>query len=355
MAHEIRRTRESWVDIAKVLPCVLIVLAHVFQNLVNENILESTTTYSWFIRTVNYFVFPLLFIVSGYLYQLGTPVKTVDDWKKSAKKHIVALGVPFVLFAGVNCLVKTLFSGNIANCGDVFLQEMLIQPVSPYWALYILAIVFLLTPTLNNGTSALLIVGIAAATKGVSLFLGTVDFYALDTLFGYWLWFALGMVLAFYKAPKALRKQKIAVVFGMALLLLFVTGSVALMVRQVNTGVVGFIFGVCGCSAVVILTISAKFTEGTKKVLRWMSDYIMPVFLMHTIFAACIRNVLLNLGVTNAVVHVAAGLTVSFVCPVLVGVILKKLKWAEFILYPAKFMKFGQEEKSNRSKKVQER
>jgi len=46
---------------------------------------------------------------------------------------------------------------------------------------------------------------------------------------------------------------------------------------------------------------------------------------------------------------------VTFAGPILVGIILKKLKWAEFILYPGKFINFGPGEKLNHSQTVQER
>ncbi|MBE6959430.1 MAG: acyltransferase [Ruminococcaceae bacterium] len=351
MAREIRRSRETWVDAAKVLACVLVALGHFYQSMVNGYIVESSTTYIWFIRTIYYFHVPLFFLCCGYLYQNGNPVKTVDGWKQNVLKMLVTLGVPFVIFTCGNWAVNVFVSG---STGDL-LQELFVEPAAPYWYLYTLFFVFLLTPTISNTTSAMVIVGCAVGAKGVSLVMGSVGIYAADTLFSYWFWFVIGMLLSQYKVPKALRKQKISFLFGVALLVLFIAGSVALVVRKVNTGIVGFIFGICGCGAVVILTITAKFAEGTKKIIRWLSDYALPVLLMHPIFATGMRSVLLKLGVTNAILHVVVGLVVTFAGPILVGIILKKLKWAEFILYPGKFINFGPGEKLNHSQTVQER
>ena len=66
----------------------------------------------------------------------------------------------------------------------------------------------------------------------------------------------------------------------------------------------------------------------------------MPIFLMHTLFAAPIRSVLLKMGVTNAVVHVVLGLSISFAGPIIATLIMKKTKWLEFFLYPNKIINY---------------
>lgn len=353
MARDTRRSRETWVDAVKVLACVLIVLGHFFQSMVKGNILDSTATYIWFNRTIYYFHVPLLFLCCGYLYQQGKPVKTVDDWKRNVLKTLVTLGVPFLLFSSLNWLVKTTVTGSVNAQAVDLLKELFVQPAAPYWYLYTLLFVFLLTPTFTKPISAFVIVGLALGAKGVSLLFGGVGIYAADTLCSYWLWFAVGMLLSYVKAPKTLRKQKGAQLVGIALLVLFFVGSFAVIARNVSSGIVGFIFGICGCSAVVVVAITAKFTDTSRKVVRWMSDYTMPVYLMHTIFTAGMKSVLLKFGVTNAAIYIVSGLVISFAGPILVGFILKKLKWAEFILYPGKFIKFGSgNEEVSHSKKA---
>ena len=65
----------------------------------------------------------------------------------------------------------------------------------------------------------------------------------------------------------------------------------------------------------------------------------MPIFLMHTLFAASLRTVLFKLGIQNAVIHVILGIAISFIGPMIAAVIMKKSKWLEFFLYPGKFIK----------------
>lgn len=65
----------------------------------------------------------------------------------------------------------------------------------------------------------------------------------------------------------------------------------------------------------------------------------LPIFLMHTLFAAPTRAVLLKVGVTNAAAHVVLGLGISFVGPIVAAWVMKKTKYLEFFLYPNKVIK----------------
>lgn len=342
------KQRETWVDAIKVLACILVVLGQLFQSMVKANILDSTATYTWFYRTIQYFHMPLLFLCCGYLYQQGKPVKTTDDWLANITKKLVTIGVPFLVFAGGNWLLKFAFSEETQI--DSLLLDLVIQPVTPYWVLYTLILIFLVTPTMYNKISAIALAGVALGAKAVSVTMGNVGIYAVDTLLGNWLWFVLGMVLAFVKAPKVLRKQKGIRRLGLVLLVAFFVGSIAVVMRSVSHSILSFMFGVFGCSAILVLAVTMKYTDQSRGVILWLSDYSLPVLLMNGIFARILRNVLLNAGITNAILHIAAGIVVSFGCPILVGFVMKKLKWPEFILYPDQFVKFrSSREKTKKS------
>ena len=71
----------------------------------------------------------------------------------------------------------------------------------------------------------------------------------------------------------------------------------------------------------------------------FLAKYTMPIFMMHTLFAAPMRSVLLKLGIGSSVIHVVLGLGISFIGPIIAAWIMKKTKWLEFFLYPNKFVK----------------
>ena len=69
------------------------------------------------------------------------------------------------------------------------------------------------------------------------------------------------------------------------------------------------------------------------------AQWTMPVFLMHTIFAAGLRVVLLKMGVTSALVHIPLGLAIGFIGPVLAMIIMERLKPLDFLVYPNRYIK----------------
>ena len=121
---------------------------------------------------------------------------------------------------------------------------------------------------------------------------------------------------------------------GAVIGLLFLGLSVAVYIAGVKNLTVSFALGVMACVAVIFFV--AAYEEKTGKVL---AKYTMPIFLMHTLFAAPTRAVLLKVGVTNTAAHVVLGLGISFVGPIVAAWVMKKTKYLEFFLYPNKIIK----------------
>ena len=123
---------------------------------------------------------------------------------------------------------------------------------------------------------------------------------------------------------------------GIIIGILFLGLSVAVYMANIRNSAVSFALGLMACAAIILLAVD--FKEKSGRAMRFLAKYTMPIFLMHTLFAAPMRSVLLKIGVTNAAVHVALGLGISFAGPIMAAWIMKKTKWLEFFLYPNKFV-----------------
>lgn len=121
---------------------------------------------------------------------------------------------------------------------------------------------------------------------------------------------------------------------GTILGLLFVILSVVVYAAGISGSAISFIMGLLACVAVILMV--TDFEEKLGRGMDFLAKYTMPIFLMHTLFAASLRSVLLKVGVTNAVAHVVLGLGISFAGPIIATWIMKKTKWLEFFLYPNK-------------------
>ena len=137
----------------------------------------------------------------------------------------------------------------------------------------------------------------------------------------------LGISICAFNAE--LRGKKLQ---GIVIGLLFLGLSIAVYIADVQNLAVSFVLGLIACTAVILLAV--EFEEKSGKAMRSFSKYMMPIFLMHTLFAASMRSVLMKIGIESAVVHVILGLGISFAGPIAAAWIMKKTKWLEFFLYP---------------------
>ena len=177
------KTREKWVDDVKVIACILVVLGHFFQSMTKANILPENDLYEWFNTTIYYFHVPLFFICSGYLYQKYSKVNSVGSWRRNVAKKVLALGVPYMTFTTATWVLKKLFSGSINGRVGGFIDTLIFEPAAPYWYLYALFFIFLVTPTFNSVKAAA--VGLVVALAGVRYSITNPDAYVESNLVGF--------------------------------------------------------------------------------------------------------------------------------------------------------------------------
>lgn len=327
------KTREKWVDDIKVIACILVVLGHFFQSMTKANILPENDLYKWFNTTIYYFHVPLFFICSGYLYQKYSKVTSVGNWYRNIVKKVLALGVPYATFTTATWVLKKVFSSSVNDQIGDLRETLFLHPTAPYWYLYALFFIFLITPTFNSVKAAAVGLVVALAAKGLILTGGGGEgVYAVSTVLSNEIWFVLGMSICVFNVQ--LKGRRIQ---GTICGALFVILSVVVYRAKISGGVIPFAMGLLACVAVILMVAGAerRFCRG----MDILAKYTMPIFLMHTLFAAPMRSVLLKLGIGSSVIHVVLGLGISFLGPIIAAWIMKKTKWLEFFLYPNKFVK----------------
>lgn len=325
------KAREKWVDDVKVIACILVVLGHFFQSMTKANILPDSNLYKWFNTTIYYFHVPLFFICSGYLYQKYSRVNDLISWKKNVAKKALALGVPYVTFTTATWVLKTVFSGSVNDQVGGLGDTLLLHPTAPYWYLYALFFIFLVTPTFSTMKTTVIGLIVAVVAKMLVLTGGGTGIYAVSTVLANEIWFVLGMSVSTFNVE--LRKKKLQ---GTVIGLLFLGLSIAVYMTNVQSLAVSFALGLMSCATIILLAVAYEDKFGNA--MRFLAEYTMPIFLMHTLFAAPLRSILMKIGVTNAVIHVVLGLGISFAGPIVAAWIMKKTKWLEFFLYPNKFI-----------------
>lgn len=326
----------KWVDCVKVEACILVVIGHFYQSMVVSGILPDNTIYNWFINTIYCFHVQLFFICSGFLYQKYSKVNNMSTWIKNIKKKLLSLGIPYLIFTTATWMLKHVFSGAVNNGLQTGLAETIfLKPTAPYWYLYALFFIFLITPTFSNTKIAVCYLIGAIIGKFFFLSGGRYGIYALSVVLQDEVWFVSGMVLCIFSVNVSNKAKK-----GVAVGIVFLAMSGLLLRGEVPNLTSSFLLGVLACASVILMTKAYQDNLAENCVFKFMSKYTMPVFLMHTICAAPTRSILFKIGITSAWIHIPIGLAVSFGGPILVAIVLKKMKYAEFILYPGKFVRF---------------
>lgn len=324
--------REVWVDYIKVFACALVVLGHFFQSMVKAAILPVNDLYTWFNTTIYYFHVPLFFICSGYLYQKYSVVNSWLSWKQNVIKKAVILGVPYFVFSVATWLLKTVFGGAVNNKTNGLLDTLMLHPTAPYWYLFVLFFIFVLIPTVKGKKGVFTLSCIAFGLRLMKAIWGDASIYQIyliSKISENLIWFVLGMFIAVFGIKKLKRPF-----FGAVLGFIFIILSVVLYKNE-NVWI-SFALGLLACVAVLMITIGVK----EKSFLNLTATFTMPIFLMHTLFAAPLRTILLKTGMSNVKVQVLTGILISFIGPIVAMKVLLMIKM-DWIVYPERLVKRG--------------
>ena len=334
--------RQVWVDNVKVIACILVVLCHFVQSMVKSNIIGDYYIIDSINKAIYYFHMPLFFICSGYLYQKFSKVYTFKSWGRNVLKKFLALGIPYFTFATFSWAIKVVFSSQVNNQAGGFVDNIFLNPVSPYWFLYALFFIFVFTPSFKSIKVARVSIVLAVLLRIALILLrghlALVPYFVIKIM-EYELWFVIGMYIALANIDiKAMSNKKyfnIAVVCG----ILFVIFSTLVAIFNIDYEILGVLLGALACFAVVFVIGYIYRNNEQNAFFEFMTKYTMPLFLMHTIFAATLRSLLFKIGIQSSFLHILLGLIITFAGPIIAGIIMKKTKILDFFLYPTRFIK----------------
>lgn len=244
------RIREYWVDEVKIIACILVVLGHFFQSMIDANILQSTALYKWFNTTIYYFHVPLFFICSGYLYQKHSKVDSFQSWAKNVKKKALSLGIPYLTFTVLTWRMKTMFYREV-NTKIGGLGETLISPTTlPYWFLYSLFFLFFFTPTVRNANAALFGLCVALIVK-IIISVVSCHVFIILTIFSNEIWFVIGMCISSFNIYL---KGKIS--SGIMCGIGFLGLSIYSFWSNANGSAFSLLMGILACAAIILIVAS---------------------------------------------------------------------------------------------------
>ena len=142
---------------------ILVVLCHFSQSMAESALISKSSALVFVNEFCYLFHIQLFFICSGWLFQKYTSYTSLGDYAKNISKKLVALGVPYLFFVLLSHLFKTLFSSYVNNQSGNLLKELFVSPMPPYWFLYVLFLIFLITPAVKTKTQSCVLLGVSVA------------------------------------------------------------------------------------------------------------------------------------------------------------------------------------------------
>lgn len=320
--------REYWVDQVKILACIIVAVAHLYESMVKSGVLADSFFLRCFDMIAHYSAVQLFFICSGYLYQKNSVVNSISSWKDNIVRKLIAIGIPYFVFSIVTWLMKSISPENVNHQNGELFDSLFVHPIGQYWYLYILFFIFLITPTLQNKRMAISAVAIAFVLKLIAILSGDlIKNYLIGNLINNEFWFVLGMLLCLQK-PSILSNKKLG--FTLLILLVFVSIAVTEKSRHPLLAL--------ALELLICISILMIFRENKPKLMDGLIAYTMPIYLLHTICAAVIRTGLFRLGASNHVIQIIFGALASIVGPIIIMTVLERLH-LDFLVYPNRLFK----------------
>lgn len=323
--------RNVLIDRLKGYACFLVLFGHVIRGVRTAGIpipqfFEKAELFIWSFHVA------LFLFLSGVVYKLTGEWRGHETKRKFILHKLLALGIPYVVFSVVYISINS-FVGSV-NTQSALTDILYIwkTPVAQYWYLYALFFLFciwaLLSGILKNWQIAILTIVVG---YGVPLLGGTLGCF--EVVFYSSLAFGVGTFVNFNDLTKPKQWLKctfIALHLSTAVLFIALNKIEAPIVKESM-----LLFGIY--ASILFISMLQKFKPAAR-FLGYVNKYSFQIYLLHTIFTAATRIILLRLNVTQWWIHIPVGTVCGLVFSVAVAIVAKKIEFLNFFFFPTKIL-----------------
>lgn len=333
--------RDKLVDALKGYACFLVVFGHVIMGIRKCGIaipyvMLITEEVIWTFHVA------LFMFLSGYVYHVTGEWKSKKTRVLFIKHKLINLAIPYFVFSVVYIFINVFFGGSDVNNAMSLSKVLWLwrEPVAQYWFLYDLFFIFvaftILSKWLKNWQITLVLASICviAAIMGIEVPMPLAAMTRMVFPFG-----VGASIDKLYIDKKSISAKCVCI------LVHFVVAMIAVYLSLDKYVVLDMLISIIGCMASVALISLFVKNEIVNKVLLSICQYSFPIYLLHTIFTAGIRVVLVKIGVENYGMHVFVGSIFGFSFPIIGAIICSKIDILNFLFYPEKMLKKWKEKR----------
>ena len=321
--------RNVLVDRLKGYACFLVLFGHVIMGIRLAGV--DIPEFFWGMEK-----FIWSFHVALFLFLSGVVYKVTGEWGSKKTKFgfifykLYTLGIPYIAFSAIYILINSLVGES--NTGFAVSDILYIwkTPVAQYWFLYALFFLFCIwtvfSGMLKNWQIMLIVVLIGYFAPLFGIPLGS-----LDVVFYSALAFGIGTFVDFKSLTKLSTWAKWLIVF-----MHIVTGVVFVLLNKIEAPFIKEIMILFGIYSSIMFISTLQCCKPVACFLDFVNKYSFQIYLLHTIFTAGIRIILLRWNITQWCIHVLLGTVCGLAFSVLTAKIAEKVKCFNFFFFPSK-------------------
>ncbi|MBR5614381.1 MAG: acyltransferase [Clostridia bacterium] len=276
------------------------------------------------------------FHVALFLFLSGVVYKVTGEWKSKKTKSgfilykLYALGIPYIAFSVVYILINSLVGESNTGFAVSDIFYIWKTPVAQYWYLYALFFLFCIWTFLSgiiknwHITLVVILIGYLAPLFGISL-------GSLDVVFYSALAFGVGTFVNFKNLTKLPNRAKWLIV-----LMHIAVGVVLVLLDKIEAPFIKELMILFGIYSSIMFISIIQDLKLISHFLDFVNKYSFQIYLLHTIFTAGIRIILLRMNIAQWWIHVILGTVCGLVFSVLAAVIAKKVNFLNFFFFPTK-------------------
>ena len=313
------RDRIEWVDAAKGIGILLVVLGHSLGGMIDSSMLSRSGGSAFVVRCIYVFHMPLFFFLAG-MFVPRSAHRTFHDYFLNKASLIV---YPYFLWSVLEGSIQyfaSRYTNNHIAASD--LPKIILQPIDQYWFLYTIFLMYMIYWFVYHRRFSnydFLIFGLllyAFEAFGLNI----VRWDVFHSFCSFLIYFALGA-----KAGETSIFTYLRMLNGVRLLGLAISGYVLIVVAAAvglsDLPFIHAVFAVAGTVATIASAMLLSCSSVWSSFLRILGVYSLEIYVSHTIFSAAARIAMPKaLGYSGPPLHVLVETTVGIGIPLLLAI-----------------------------------
>ncbi len=324
--------RLLWIDTAKGIGIVLVVLGHVLVGLNGAGLIADKKMYVLAFDIIYSFHMPLFFFLSGLFF--------LHSYRKRGALPLIGnkmatIVYPFVIWSAIQIIIEATLA-NYTNNDESFghLLTMFLYPKSQFWFLQALFLMFVSYAFLFSVFKHWAIWITTLLSLCLFIFQDSLlmNMAITDNVIRNIIYFNAGIVTAY--TVKSFRSSTATVILSSVIFITLVYGEFIWAHIQLSQASLYFVLVAAFCGIGMVLSISIQRYSLVESSMKLFGKYSMEIYIMHILFASGIRIVLQKFfGIQEFWLHLMSGMGAGLLFPLASLYLINKFHM-RFLLQP---------------------